>query len=121
MAVLDELLAFTAWANPFMPAATEPTLGPWASPGRVSLAPELSDEDRQTWEAAGFAARYPTIARTLPGWLWWNLVMHGETYWQIPDDPFAAPESLRRERLRPYGELVRDILVDADLRLQVRR
>lgn len=115
MTTLDEIRAFTVWANPFLPTFAEPMLGPWASPGRVSLAGELSDEDRRTWDEAVSYAR-PEWPRTLRGLLWSHLIEQQRELWSLPDDPFAT-EWIRQQRLRPYDTLARDILDDPALRL----
>lgn len=125
----DELAAVMAWANPFgelVQRAPEPVplVRPYVSPGRVILAPALSAWDRLTWGAAVFAVRNPdrpVYQLTVRDRLWCYLVAESAAFWTLPDDPLGSTEWIRRERLRPYSELVRGILDDADLRLQVRR
>lgn len=115
----DEILAGAAWANPFLPAVDEPTLGPWASPGRVSLAPELSHRDRLTWGAAVYAARNPgrpVYALTVRDRLFCYLAAQSAAFWSLPDDPLDSTEWIRRERFRSIPPID-----DPALRLQVRR
>ncbi|WP_378735382.1 hypothetical protein [Nocardia brasiliensis] len=98
-----ELWVLPAWTNPFMSAATEPTLGPWASPGRVSLAPELSHWDRLTWGAAVYAVRNPgrpIYALTVRDRLFCYLAAQSAAFWSLPDDPLDSTEWIRRERFR---------------------
>ncbi|WP_342800989.1 hypothetical protein [Nocardia sp. No.11] len=99
----DEILAYAAWANPFLPAVEELTVEPWASPGRVSVAPELSSTDRRTWDEALTRAR-PTGPRTLPEVLWCHVVAQQRELWPLPDGPFDTPEWIRRQRLRPFSD-----------------
>lgn len=119
-----ELWVLPAWANPFLPALTEPTLGPWESPGRVCLAPALSDEDRHNWDEAVSGVR-PWRPRTLREVLLCHIAEQQRELWPLPDDPLgpiAAHEMIAQQRrLRPLGPIVREILADADLRLEVRR
>jgi hypothetical protein len=64
-----ELYLLPPWTNPFLPSVHEPTLEPWVSPGRVSIAPGPPAVDRLTWGAAVFAAmnlgRPPWVYRFL--------------------------------------------------------
>lgn len=115
----EEFHAPVAWTDRFL--SRLPRLQPWVSPGRVSLAPEPSEADRVTWDVAGFAARYPAYTGTLPYWIWAYLAQLPGMSWTLPDDPFDSTEWIREQRLRPYDELVRGILDDADLRLPRRR
>ncbi|MFD3748350.1 hypothetical protein [Nocardia sp. NPDC058633] len=118
---LKELTQRAVWANPFLPfPSPEPALRPWASPGRVSLAAELSDEDRRTWDEAVSYAR-PEWPRTLRGLLWSHLIEQQRELWSLPDDPLDSTEWIRQQRLRPYDTLAREILDDPALRLPRRR
>lgn len=91
--IYGEVLAGPAWANPFLPSVPpSPRLQPWASPGRVSLAPEVSAWDRLTWGAAVFAARNPdrpVYRLTVRDRLWCYLVAESAAFWTLPDDPLA--------------------------------
>lgn len=84
----DKLAAIKVWRNPFLPSFTPnpPELAPWASPGRVSLAPELSRSERITWGDACDYAR-PSWPRTLRGRLWQHLIDRQREFWSLPDDP----------------------------------
>ncbi|MGW5377459.1 hypothetical protein ACWESM_18635 [Nocardia sp. NPDC003999] len=119
-----QIYALPAWTNPFLLDDDEPRLGPWASPGRVSLAPEVSAWDRLTWGAAVYAACHPdrpVYRLTVRDRLWCYLAAESAAFWTLPDDPLDSTEWIRRERLRPIGELTRGILDDAALQLRVRR
>ncbi len=110
--------AFIPWANPLLPTLTEPTLGPWASPGRVSLAPALTEQDQDTWDEAASYARTPW-PRTFSEALLWHVIAQQRELWPLPDDPLDPPEWLRRQRLRPYSDYAGRI-ADPALCVQVR-
>ncbi|WP_406234954.1 hypothetical protein [Nocardia sp. NBC_01009] len=115
-----DLWVLPAWTNPFMPLVDEPTLDPWASPGRVSVAPEPTHGDRLTWGAAAFAALnpgHPVYRLTVRDRLWCYLAGQAGALWSLPPNPLETPEWLRRQRLRTL-ELVAD---DPALRLSRRR
>lgn len=99
----DKLTAIRVWPSPFLPPIwpSPPELAPWASPGRVSLAPELSLDDQIAWVEACDYAR-PTWPLTLRGLLWQHLVDRQRELWPLPDDPLDPPEWLRRVRVRPF-------------------
>lgn len=90
----DKLAAIKVWRNPFLPSFTPnpPELAPWASPGRVSLAPEPSRPDWITWHAAAYVVLNPgrpLYALHAAGRLFGYLVEQQRKAWQVPDDPFA--------------------------------
>jgi hypothetical protein len=80
------------WDNPLFPTGPRPDLDPWTSPGRISLAPEVSAVERMTWEAASFDAVRPWMRRYEP-WARDLLramllgAIEAAAVWTLPDDP----------------------------------
>lgn len=107
------------WTNPFLSRA-EPRLAPWASPGRMSVAPTPSADDLLTWDEATFYARFPQWPRGWRGELLRRLVERDAAFWQIPDDPFGSLDWVQRQRLRPFIDYTRHVN-DPALRLRVCR
>ncbi|MGY4098066.1 hypothetical protein ACW2Q0_00640 [Nocardia sp. R16R-3T] len=75
------------WENPSLPPDPWPELGPWTSPGRISLAPEPSRVDRMTWDAASFAAVHPEIRVYAP---WVRDLLLGDLWESLPRDPLSS-------------------------------